>query len=507
MAAGGMKSLAKDTAIYGLSSILGRLLNYVLVPIHIYVFTETSDYGIISRMQGLTALFFILLTYGMESGFFRFMNKEGENAQKVYSTSLISLGTTSLLFILFCFCFIDPISRWMDYTEHKEHIWMIAIIVAIDAFMAIPYAYLRYQKRPIRFVTIRLTYIFLNIFFNVLFLLILPWISRTYPDFALNKFYHPEIGIGYVFLAGLISTLITLLLIIPTTMKGLKFQFDSSLLKRMLKYSFPLLILGIAGVVSQVVAQLVYPIIIDDPKEAMSQLGIYTACIKFSVIIAMFVQAFRYAYEPFFFSQGKEKGNTKPYADAMKYFIVFVLLIFMAVMFYMDIITWFMDIIGKNYAVGLNVLPIAMLGEILFGIYFNLSIWYKLTDKTKYGAYFSVIGCIIQLAINIIFVPIYGYIASAWATLIANLIIVTLSYFIGQKYFPVKYDYKNIFIYILLTSVAYFVAMYPDIENDILRLGYRTLLLLFFTAFIIKKDVPLDKIPIVGKFINRKKNN
>lgn len=507
MAVGGMKSLAKDTAIYGLSSILGRLFNWALFPLHIAVFSNTAEYGEISRMYGLTALFFVLLTYGMETGFFRFMNKENENTNRVYSTSLISLGTTSILFVLFCFCFITPISNLIGYTEHKEHIWMMAIVVAIDAFMAIPYAYLRYKKRPLRFASLRLVFIFFNILFNIFFLFVLPWLYREYPDFIVSKFYHAEIGIGYVFLANLISSLIVLLMIIPVTMKEVKFQFDFSLLKRMLKYSLPLLMLGIAGVVSQAVAQLTYPYLFDDNKEAMSQLGIYSACIKITVIITMFTQAFRFAYEPFFFGKNKETKDTRPYADAMKFFVVFALLIAMAVMFYMDIISYLMTLIGKNYVVGLNVIPIAIVGEILFGIYFNLSVWYKLTDKTKYGAYFSVLGCILQVAINIIFVPVYGYIASAWATLVANLIIVALSYFIGQKYFPIRYDFKRLFIYFLLTAIIYFAAMYPQIESDILRMLYRTFLLLLFTAFIVKKEIPLGKVPVINKYFRKKEKN
>ncbi len=501
MAGSGMKSLAKDTAIYGLSSILGRILNYCLVPLHVYVFTNPAEYGQVSYIQGIVAVLLILLTYGMETGFFRFMNKQEENPDKVYSTSLISLGTTSLLFILLCICFINPISEFMKY-QNKEHILMMAIVVAIEAFMAIPFAYLRYQKRPIRFVTLKLAFIFFYIILNLIFLLLCPWIYENYPDFPLIKFYHPGIGIGYIFLANLIATITVLLLLIPTTMKNLKFNFDGALLKRILKYSFPLLILGLAGVINQAVAQLTYPFIFaPDLDRAFSELGIYSACLKITVIITMFTQAFRYAYEPFFFGKGKDGGSTKPYADAMKFFIIFALLVFLGVMFYLDIIKY---IISPNYTVGLSIVPIAMLGEICFGIYFNLSVWYKLTDKTKYGAYFSVFGCLIQIAINIIFVPIYGYIASAWATLICNLLIMTISYFIGQKYFPIKYELKNIFIYFVLAAVFYVAAMYPQIDNEVLRLAYRTLFIIAYIVVIVRKDLPLSEIPIISKYVKKK---
>lgn len=502
MAGSGMKSLAKDTAIYGLSSIVGRFLNWCLVPLHTYIFIDVAEYGKISRIYAITALLGVLLTYGMETGFFRFMNKKDENPDKVYSTSLVSLGFTSLLFIFFCFSFIIPISEWLKYAEHREHILMMAIVVAVDAFMTVPFAYLRYQKRPIRFASLKIAFIFFNIFFNLLFLLVCPWLYKEYPNFILNKFYHPEIGIGYVFLANLVSTLAVLVLLIPVTMKGLKLSFDSSLLKRMLKYSFPLMILAIAGVVSQGVVAYIYPYIFDDLAEANRQIGIYGACIKITVIISMFTQAFRFAYEPFFFGRNKDGGSTKPYADAMKYFIIFALFVFLGVVFYLDILKY---IISENYTVGIVIVPIAMIGEILFGIYFNLSVWYKLTDKTKYGAYFSVLGCVLQVIINIIFVPVYGYIASAWATLIANFIIVGISYYMGQKYFPIKYDLKNIFFYFVTAIAFYFAAMLPDIDNEILRLVYRTIYLVLFTFIIIKKDLPLSEIPVINRYLKKDK--
>ena len=487
MAGSGMKSLAKDTAIYGLSSIIGRFFNWLLVPLHTYIFTNTIEYGKVSYIYGYTALFMVLLTYGMETGFFRFMNKQEENPGKVYATSLISLATTSLLFILLCFSFINPVSSWMEYTQHKEHILMMAVVVALDAFMTIPFAYLRYQKRPVRFATLKIAFIVFNIFFNVLFLVICPWIYKNHPHWTINNFYRPDIGIGYIFLANLLASFAVLLLLTPTTMKGLKLRFESALIIRMLKYSFPLLILGVAGVINQTVAQLTYPFLFNNPDEAFSQLGIYNACLKITVIITMFTQAFRYAYEPFFFGKNKEGSSTKPYADAMKYFIIFALLVFLTVVFYLDIIKY---VVSKNYTAGAVIVPVAMLGELFFGVYFNLSVWYKLTDKTRYGAYFSIFGCFIQVGINLIFVPVFGYIASAWATLICNLIIVTISYFIGQKYYPIKYDLKNIFLYFVLVAIFYAAAMYPHINNEILRLAYRTLFLIAFAAIIVRKEFP-----------------
>lgn len=500
MAGNGMKSLAKDTAIYGLSSIVGRFLNWCMVPLHMYIFLPV-EYGKVSALYGYTALFMVLLTYGMETGFFRFMNKEDENPDNVYSTSMLSLASTSLIFIIFCFIFIHPISSWLNYADH-EHILMMVIVVAIDAFMCIPYAYLRYQKRPVRFMTIRMTFIFLSIFFNIFFLVVCPWIYDSHSG-IISWFYNPGYGIGYIYMANLISTICVFLMFIPQY-KKIRLKFDPQLLKRILRYSYPLLILGIAGVINQAIAQLVYPLLFDDIDYAYSQLGIYSACIKIAVVITMFTQAFRYAYEPFFFAQNKDKSDRRPYAEAMKYFTIFALLVFLGVIFYAELLSNIERF--RSYTVGLNILPVAMLGEIFFGIYFNLSVWYKLTDKTKYGAIFSILGCIITVAINVIFVPIYGYIASAWATFFCNLIIMIISYYYGQKHFPIKYDLKSIFLYFGLTIVLYIAGMYIGIENQYLKYTFRTALLIIFAFIIVKRDLPLREMPVINKFINKNNN-
>lgn len=499
-----MKSLAKDTAIYGLSSIVGRALNALLVPFYMYTFPNPGEYGKVSAIYGYTAFLGILLIYGMETGFFRFMNKESEDPRKVYSSILMSLGTTSILFLALCLLFVNPIASLINIPENPEYIIMMAIVIAIDAFMSIPFAYLRYKKRPIRFASIKLINIFLSIFFNLFFLLLCPKIYQSNPE-SINWFYDPSLGIGYIFVSNLLATVLSSLLLIPEII-GFKYTYDKQLMKRIFTYSFPILILGIAGVINQTIAQLVYPFIFENPTEAFEQLGIYSACLKLTVIITMFTQAFRYAYEPFIFAQNKDKNNDEAnrqsYATAMTYFIIFALLVFLGVMFYVDLLNY----IGqyKKYLVGLNIVPIAMMGEIFFGIYFNLSIWYKLTDKTKYGAWFSIIGCLITVALNFILVPLIGYIGSAWATFVCNLVIMTISYFFGQKYFSIKYDLKKIFSYFLIFAVVYAAAMYPDFDNPILKVAYRTVWLLIFGAIIIKRDLPLSEIPVIGKRFKKK---
>lgn len=484
-----LKSLAKDTAIYGVSSILGRILGWLLAPLQMYVLADTIEYGKVNQLYGYTALFMVLLLYGMETGFFRFINSKQEKAGTVYASSMISIGFTSLLFVFLCFVFISPISGWLKYTDNPEHILIMVVTVALDAFVCIPFAYLRYKKRPVRFASLKLISIFLNIFFNVFFLVLCPWLMKAAPS-VVDWFYDPSFGIGYIFVANFLSSFLTLLLIFPHILEA-PFSFDGKLLKRMLGYSFPLLILGIAGVVNQTVSQLTFPYLFQDVGEARSQMGIYGACLKITVIIAMFTQAFRYAYEPFIFAKNREsnqeEANKKSYADVMKYFILFALLVFVGVMYYIDILQY---IVPPSFREGVKIVPVAMLGEILFGVYFNLSVWYKLTDNTRFGAYFSVLGCVIQVSLNIVFVPMIGYMASAWATLIGNAVIVVLSFVIGQKHYPIRYDTRSISFYFIMTTVFYAVGMYIPIENEYLRIGFRTTLLLVMLAFVAKKTLP-----------------
>lgn len=496
--AGGMKSLAKDTAIYGLSSILGKFIGWCLVPIYTRVLT-TGEFGVMTNVYAYTALLAVILTYGMETGFFRFMNKGDDEPMKVYSTTLLSIALTSILFVVFCFSFLNPIADFLDYSHHPDYIAIMAIVVGIDTIMTIPFAYLRYKKRPIRFATLRLSSIFITIAFTIFFLIICPKIHAVNPS-LIAWFYNPSYKEGYVFVANLIGSAITFIFLIPE-LRGFKYVIDIDLLKRMLKYCFPLLILGIAGMLNQTVDKIIYPYLFDDKVEAFRQLGIYSACSRVAIIMMMFTQAFRFAYEPFIFAKNKDANHDKAYTEAMKYFIIFSLIIFLGVMFYMDIIKHF---IGKDFYEGLNVVSIVMMGYILFGVYFNLSFWYKMVDKTYFGAVFSIAGCVITIVLNIVFVPIYGYIASAWATLICNLIMMLLSYYFERKYRPLPYDFKSIGLYFGLAIVLYGVSCYIWFDSEALRLAFNTVLLAIFFFVLIKRDLPLSEIPVIGKMVKRK---
>ena len=496
----GLKSLAKDTAIYGLSSIVGRFLNYMLVPLYTAVLPAVAGgYGVVSNVYAFTALMLVLLTFGMETGFFRFANKSGEDPMKVYANSLLSVGGVSLIFVLLCLLFLQPISNLLDYGDHPEFIAMMAVVVALDSFQCIPFAYLRYKKRPVKFAAIKLLSIIGGIGLNLFFLLVCPWLNVHCPA-TVSWFYDPDYLVGYIFISNLIISVVQMFFFIPE-LTGFAYKLDRVLLKRMVVYSFPVLILGLVGILNQTVDKMIYPFLFEDRQEGLVQLGIYAATSKIAMVMAMFTQAFRYAYEPFVFGKDREGDNRKMYAAAMKYFLIFSLLAFLAVMFYLDLLRY---LVAKGYWEGLGVVAIVMLAEICKGIYFNLSFWYKLTDKTYWGAYFSVIGCVIIVVLNILFVPVYGYLASAWASVAGYAVIFLLSYWIGQKEYAIRYDVKSLGLYVLLAAVLYVIGEQMPIPNLVLRLAFRTVLLLLFIAYIIKKDLPLSQIPVINRFIKKK---
>ena len=496
----GLKSLAKETAIYGLSSIVGRFLNYLLVPVYTMAMSaQSGGYGVVTNVYAWVALMLVLLTCGMETGFFRFANKSGEDPMKVYANSLLSVGGVSLIFVLLCLLFLQPIANLLDYGNHPEFIAMMAMVVALDSFQCIPFAYLRYKKRPIKFAAIKLLSIIGGIGLNLFFLLLCPWLNVHFPA-TVSWFYDPDYLVGYIFISNLIISAVQMFFFIPE-LRGFAYKLDKALLKRMIVYSFPVLILGLVGILNQTVDKMIYPFLFEDRQEGLVQLGIYAATSKIAMVMAMFTQAFRYAYEPFVFGKDREGDNRKMYAAAMKYFLIFSLLAFLAVMFYLDLLRY---LVARGYWEGLGVVAVVMLAEICKGIYFNLSFWYKLTDETRWGAYFSLIGCAIIVVMNIVFVPVYGYIASAWASVAGYGVIMLLSYWMGQKKYPIQYDLKSLGLYILLAAVLYVIGEQVPISDLVLRLAFRTVLLLLFVAYIVKKDLPLSQLPVINRFIKKK---
>ncbi len=470
-----MKSLAKDTAIYGLSSIIGKFLNYLLVPLYTYVLARTDDYGIVTNLYAWTALLLVILTYGMETGFFRFANREDYNAQSVYKTAFLTLLSTSTLFAVLVVLFQQPIANFMGYANHSEFIAMMSVTVALDAFACIPFAYLRYQKRPLVFAALKLLFVVLNIGFNILFLVILG-----------------KNDVFYVFLSNILATIIQTLILLPFTMpKG--GHYDGQVLKDMLRYSLPLLVLGVAGIMNQTLDRILFPYLYTG-ADAQAQLGIYGACFKVAMVMMMFTQAFRYAYEPFVFAKHKDRQSVEAYADAMKYYIIFSYLILLGVIFYLDI---FRYIVASAYWEGLKIVPVVLWTYVFQGIYFNLSFWYKLTDETKWGAYFSLIGLGITLVLQIVGVPLIGYWASCGSSLVCYFVIMLLSYFIGQKKAPIPYDLKVIGGYTALTigllAVYYAIRLYY-IHNMWILMAIGTILIGIYLYVLTRKDFPLTAL-------------
>ena len=470
-----MKSLAKDTAIYGLSSIIGKFLNYLLVPLYTYVLARTSDYGIVTNLYAWTALLLVLLTYGMETGFFRFANREDYDARTVYKTAYITLLISSALFTMLIVIFHQPLANVLGYPDHAEFVAMMFVTVAVDAFASIPFAYLRNQKRPVLFAALKLLFVVLNIGFNIFFLVVLG-----------------KNDVFYVFLSNLLATTIQTLCLLPFTMpKG--GHFDGVALKQMLRYSLPLLVLGVAGIMNQTLDRILFPYLYPF-EDADAQLGIYGACFKVAMVMMMFTQAFRYAYEPFVFAKHKDRNSVEAYADAMKYYIIFSYLILLGVIFYLDI---FRYIISSAYWEGLQIVPVVLWTYVFQGVYFNLSFWYKLTDETKWGAYFSLIGLVITLVLQIVGVPRIGYWASCGSSLVCYFVIMVLSYVIGQKKAPIPYDLKSIGLYTALTigllAVYYALRLYY-IHNTWLLMAAGTVLIVIYLFVLTRKDFPIQDV-------------
>ena len=482
---GKLKTIFKDTAIYGLSSIVGRFLNYLLVPLYTAKFSAASGgYGIITNIYAYVALILVLLTFGMETTYFRFTNKTHTDSETVYGTTLISVGTVSLLFTVLVLLLLSPISQLMGYGEHPDYVGVMAATVAIDAFLCVPFAHLRQQKKALKFAALKLLNIVMSILLNVFYFV---WMNGN--------------DVGYVFYINLFCTAMLAVCLI-TEYTGFRWRLDTQLLRTMLSYSWPILVLGIAGILNQTADKMLFPYIYQG-ADMREQLGIYGACSKIAMIMAMITQAFRFAYEPIVFAGVKDKDQHEMYTQAMKYFVIFTLLAFLLVVGYMDILKYIVR--NQDYWVGLKVVPIVMAAEIMMGIYFNLSFWYKLIDKTIWGAVFSGIGCLVLLVVNIVFVPRYGYMACAWGGFAGYGVAMLASYFVGQKYYPLAYPLKEIGMYVVI-AVVLTMAMYKVHEDQPmwLSLTVNTLLILIFVAYIVQRDFPLSNLPVVGKYFRKK---
>jgi len=471
-----LKSLAGQTAIYGISSIVARLLNYFLVPLHVRIFLP-EEYGIVGQMYAYISLLAVILTYGMETAFFRFYSTE-ENKKKLFFTSMVSLIATSLVFIFLIFVFKGTISAWIKIGGHYEIIYWCALIVSIDAVTVIPFAKLRAEKKAKKFAFIKFLNIIVNVIFNLFFLLLCPWLHENgYLTAFTEKIYNREIGVGYIFISNLLATLFTIVLLLPEILKSGRI-FDFKLLRKMLKYALPLLVFGLAGIVNETMDRL-FLLYLSPGDIALSQVGIYTACYKITLLMTILIQAFKYAAEPFFFSQSKEQNAKQLYAAVMNYFIIACAVIFLGIVLYIDLVKYFVD---KPYYEGLKIVPVLLMANMFLGIFYNLSIWYKLTNETKWGAYISIVGAIITIVMNYLLIPILGYMGSAWATFACYATMMILSYLIGQKKYKINYNIINFFVFTTGALAVYFLSVFLKQENLYKKLLVNTFL---FAAYIL----------------------
>ncbi|MDG1350290.1 MAG: oligosaccharide flippase family protein [Crocinitomicaceae bacterium] len=481
-----VKKLFGQTAVYGMSSILGRLLNYLLVPLYTAVFVDPADYGVVSELYAWVAFLIVLLTFGMETAFFRFIQKEGQR-EKTFATALVSLLFVNAVFFIILAIFHQDIARLLLFEHHGEYILLLGGIVAIDAISSLPLAKLRAEERAVRFSIIQFSSIGINIALNLVLML-----GFVDPE-------HPEKGIFYILLANLMASLIKPILMYKSFQ--LKASFDRALMHKMLRYSIPLAIAGFAGIINEMLDRILLKQLLFDPTSpeslnlAEAQVGIYSASYKLAMLVTIFLQAYRYAAEPFFFNQMKNEHRTQVYVKVMNAFIGLVCCVFLLVSLNIDVFKHFIQ--NESYWVGLKVVPILLLANVFLGIYYNQSIWYKLSGKTGYGALIAICGALLTITLNMIYIPQYGYIACAWATLIVYFIQMILSYILGQRHYPIPYNLKKFFLYLGITLGIYFFAREFQFEDQVINLVYRNSLLLMLILFLFwNEKKPLAELEV-----------
>ena len=485
-----LKQLAGQTAIYGLSSIVGRLLNYLLVPLYTRYFIP-AEYRVVTELYAYVAFLVIILTYGLETAFFRFSQKQYDK-KLVYSTSLISLIVSSILFVILMISSQQSIANWWEYPQNPEYIMCFALIIGLDAISAISFAKLREQRKAARFALVRLVNIFINIGLNLFFIIYCPYaLENGLPttDFV-NSVYDPKVGVGYIFIANLFASGVTILMLLPEMIKS-SWTFNTMLWKKMMWYAFPLLVAGLAGMTNETIDRILLKQLLPVGVDKMAAIGVYGAFYKISIIMILFIQTFRFAAEPFFFSQEKQHNSRKTYADVLKYFTILASLIFLSVMLYLDVVKHF---IGSSFhsKEGIEIVPILLMANLFLGIYYNLSIWYKLTEKTGYGAILAIFGAVITIILNIILIPKIGFIGSAWATLFCYFSMMIASLLIGRKHYAIPYDLKRVFTYIFLSFALYKISVYFETSMLINTVYLFVFIIVVFVLEKSKKEVISD---------------
>lgn len=480
-----IRELAGQTAIYGMSTIIGRLLNYLLVPLHVAIF-QPEAYGVVTELYAYAAFLAVILNYGMETAFFRYLNNDHENAENTFRTAFSSLLFTTTLFFVFTFLFQEGIADFILYPDHVEYVLWFALILAFDALTSLPMAKLRSENNAFLFATVNLTTIGVTIALNLFFLLYcLPAYNAGKSNWLIDTFYNPSIGVGYIFIANLIGSMFRFVMLIPSMLRS-KGKFDWVLLKTMLTYALPLMVFGLAGIVNETFDRILLRRILSESKGdeyAKMQVGIYGANYKLAMLITIFIQAFRYAAEPFFFAHEKVKNSKITYAYIMQVFAGVVGSLFLVVTLFMDLFKYII-IPNESYWVGLRVVPILLMANIFLGIYYNLGIWFKLSGKTRKGMYISIFGALMTIGLNFWLIPYFEYMASAWITLATYFTITVISYILGQKHYPVPYNIPRISFYILGPVFIYLFLQQFNINNNFVKYTIHSLILLTFIGSI-----------------------
>lgn len=465
---GALKKFFKDTIIYGLATVLPRLMNFVLVPLHTDTL-ETTSYSDNTTFYVYAAFFNVLLTYGMETAFFRFFSKS-EEKHKVFSTALISLVVSTVLFFAVVFSFNQQLSELVNLDQ--TYFNLLLGVLVLDTLVVVPFAYLRATGRPIRFASIKLSNILIYVALNFFFLWAIPEFGIEFSGYDSSNL------VKYIFIANLVASIVTLLLLSPYFFKT-KLQFSTTVFKQLLNYGWPIMVAGLAYVINENFDKWLLPELLGKDIN-----GAYSGCYKIAVFMTIFIQGFRLGAEPFFFNHAKEHNAKETYATIMKYFVIFGSFMLVFIVAYLNI---FKELIvrDESYWIAIDIVPIVLLANLCLGIYFNLAIWYKLTDKTRYGMYLSIVGAIITIGFNYIMIPKIGFMASAWATLAAYAVMMLLSYILGQKHYPVPYDLKKIALYLILAVVMSIIVLKTN-SNYYLNTG---LVLLFLAiVFVSEKE-------------------
>lgn len=446
-----IKKLAGETALYGLSSIVGRLLNYLLVPLHTRLFVE-QEYGVVSHLYALSGVLIVIFSYRMESAFFRFGTPSADR-EKAYSTGMWSLLLSTGALLVLLQVFAQPIAQALDYPQHTEYIRWFALILAFDCLCELPFARLRLEQRPIRFVTAKIFNIGLNVALNVFWLVFCPWAAQNGHDWV-RLVWSPEGGIAYVFLANVFASALTLVLLAPQ-FRAIRWAFDPGLWKQMVKYAAPLIIVGLAGIMDEMFSRVMMPKLLTGTlEENRAQLGIFAANYKLAMLISLFTQAYRYAAEPFFFRHANDKNALKIQADATKWFTIAAASGMLGILLFLDLVKIFL---GSKFHSGLTVVPVLLMANLFLGLYYNFSVWFRLKDRTMLGAWVSLAGGLLTIGLNLVWIPRYGYVGAAFVTLICYAFMSFATWFAGRKHYPVPYDFGRMSLYVGIALGLYFL--------------------------------------------------